>query len=361
MKNNSSKELAFVYVVDSLEDNNILNWYKSYTSKENSLLRGYANFWEEIQFIQGLELPLFYAVKNSDSKNSYDILTPSNNKLESLDEYVLFIRSDTLAYSGIISSVINLNGTPLVSEKKSEIVETWFNYINPDFLKRKIKQTTLNEICDKNYKIKRAAVLDYLVDEHFFMKTSEKSIFADMHSIEKPGDLLSLIEFNFSRDEPLIISQPLKFFKPYKEYRCWVVNDKVTSISRKDNFEFHQVPENIKDFANKFAEYHKETFPSLYVVDIAIEKTKGPLVIECNPYSSSGRFIQTDFSEVLRALIPNIDSQLSDLSRSIRSELNILLEKHDLIEGQTDPNKPELVAPENPADLLKFIQSMAPE
>lgn len=73
------------------------------------------------------------------------------------------------------------------------------------------------------------------------------------------------------------------------EYRCYVVDSKVVSISRYEDFAAPAVPTNIRLAAERMARQIKDTFGHWYVMDIA-DTTNGIVVLEINPPANSGAY-----------------------------------------------------------------------
>lgn len=110
-------------------------------------------------------------------------------------------------------------------------------------------------------------------------------------------------------DDSIVLSDYMEILKDgkadqgTKEYRCFIVGSKVSSISRYADYEHYEIPAEVKEFADRFAKmlgndnlgFH---MPPLYVLDVA-ETTDGCQVIELNPIENSGRYLNNDIHQLL--------------------------------------------------------------
>lgn len=76
------------------------------------------------------------------------------------------------------------------------------------------------------------------------------------------------------------------------EYRAFIVNGEVSSVSAYRDYDHTPVPSQITDFAQMFAEEHRHIAPA-YIADFCLT-TQGPVLIELNELAYSGRYIDND-------------------------------------------------------------------
>lgn len=112
-------------------------------------------------------------------------------------------------------------------------------------------------------------------------------------SLEKGRTTYERISYDFILSDVMNILSDEKGDNGRLEYRCFVFDGQVTSISRYVDFKSLPVPEVVRVFAGQFADCHKQVLPVGYVVDIA-ETDKGLQVIELNPFGQSGRYLDND-------------------------------------------------------------------
>jgi len=63
------------------------------------------------------------------------------------------------------------------------------------------------------------------------------------------------------------------------------------------------VPKQVSDFACDFGVAHTTRLPKHYVVDIGLERTRGPVVVEVNSIGGAGNTTQEVFGKILKAYI----------------------------------------------------------
>jgi hypothetical protein len=77
------------------------------------------------------------------------------------------------------------------------------------------------------------------------------------------------------------------------EYRAFIVDGQVSSISRYVDYEETTTPDSVVSHAREFAKSFKDKLPTVYVADFA-ETDKGVELVELNPYENSGRYLWND-------------------------------------------------------------------
>jgi len=87
-----------------------------------------------------------------------------------------------------------------------------------------------------------------------------------------------------------------------KEYRCWISNQVVSSISRYLDYNVdYEIPKEIVDFALDFTKAHKH-LSSCYVLDLA-ETSKGVDIVELNDLECSSRYARNSFEKFIQFII----------------------------------------------------------
>jgi len=288
---------------------------------------------EEVKMISSLGLPLFYTDSRNYSTDPANLYDNNSRPVDSLSGFELILRDDNISHPNLVEAVSRTGGVLLSSEDERTKVKNWFDYALPAFTKRKIGKITLADLVDNAWELKQESIKPYVLANKFFVKTLVKK-FAGVVDLEKKvSELILNLFIHFSPETPLIISEPLEFVPasdfskhPHQEYRCWIANSKLNSISRYLDEQAHQVPEEASSFALDFARAHKDIFPSLYVADIALDKKRGYVLVECNPLSSAGRYYQNDFRLFLKEFFPEADlGKLEDVRRQVQEEEKIHL------------------------------------
>jgi hypothetical protein len=139
-------------------------------------------------------------------------------------------------------------------------------------------------------------------DGKFFAKTSFKAISG------LTDNLLTLLGYDVEMMPPsteILFSEPLQILtdaRGKREYRCFVVQNRVSSISRYIDYDTdYEIPAQVEEFAAAFVADHRGVLPSCYVLDVA-ETDRGMVVIELNGIVASGRYERNDFRKLLMDL-----------------------------------------------------------
>lgn len=145
--------------------------------------------------------------------------------------------------------------------------------------------------------------------------------YAQMPDWECPyrGDQKGRVYF-FQPKEGVIISSVLKFdHKPdhKAEYRCFIVDGKVSSISTYTDYVAYPVPEMISKMACEFAADNADLAPG-FVADFGVTD-RGPVMIELNSFSQSGRYIGNDAFALYRDLDLLLGADRSSIKKPVVS------------------------------------------
>ncbi len=89
------------------------------------------------------------------------------------------------------------------------------------------------------------------------------------------------------------------------EYRAFVVNGEVTSLSAYVDFVSVTVPDAVREFATDFAIVNADMAPA-FVADFGMTD-RGIVLIEMNDFSNSGRYLDNDPVALYKALYANAD------------------------------------------------------
>jgi hypothetical protein len=191
-------------------------------------------------------------------------------------------------------------GARLIADWKSqELTMEWYRHVFPRYLKRNMAWFPIDGIFEQDLSRFKDA------DGRFFCKTNFKiqgcsAVTDDLvpffgYEIEMMGPSTEVL---ISEAIPLATDQKGKL-----EYRCFVVANKVSSISRHLDYDTgYAIPECISDFAGSFVDAHRSRLPACYVLDVAETTDRGPVVIELNGIVASGRYERNDFGKLLADL-----------------------------------------------------------
>lgn len=76
------------------------------------------------------------------------------------------------------------------------------------------------------------------------------------------------------------------------EYRAFIINGEVSSLSAYRDYDHSPVPDEVGQFAQVFAEQHRHVAPA-YVADFCLTD-KGPALVELNDFAYAGRYVDND-------------------------------------------------------------------
>ncbi len=210
---------------------------------------------------------------------------------------VIFPRSHIAYEKELISNILEQGGIPIETMEDYDKIIDWPNFIKP--VHRKLVVTTYKEFIENAESYRT-------MFQRIFLKTAIKSrirhILTAFGTINIEGEDFFFTKpplFDLKKDDTIFLSEA---FKPIsdpendmscKEYRVFVVNDSLLSISRSYVDYETQVPEAVTAFAELQIERISKVpeFPSSYVLDIGQVLMDGKEVIdmiEFNPICSSG-------------------------------------------------------------------------
>jgi hypothetical protein len=272
---------------------------------------------EEVRVCLEKKFPLFYLVNPQGrimvphgSQNPYggfDITDTEGNIIPSLKGFTLLLRTSVHNIWNNLLTVENAGGTNLVSWEDQLQVERWYNFVLPEFLKRKISvfpSAEFGEIIEKNLEL----ITKHEQNEKVFLKSTHKGFptcLANMRDREDQNEILCAL-LSTSENSDIIVSDPINIERDDTgrlEYRTFVVLGKVANTSRyysKD--QLGEIPQAVTEYVQNFVIAHKDIFPHSYVLDVAIDSARGPIIIEMNGINASGRYGKNNFEDILNIL-----------------------------------------------------------
>lgn len=245
-------------------------------------------------------------------KRSVDIPKP----VDSLSGYEILTRGFIGATKYVTRRIAELGGVNALTEKQLVQTDEWPIYVDPSFIKRKIAVLKAEDLEARIKEFERGGKLFVkpvvkpkeghgmviTIDEvRRFPESITGGLPYQSQGIKPGRELIPL-----SADYMLIASEPVEFESDEDrtlEYRTWVVNSTPVIITRYGQAKNLDVPKRVVDFAHDFTIAHKMRLPPHYVVDIGLEKTKGPIVVEINGISEAGDTNKEVFEKVLNAYV----------------------------------------------------------
>ena len=216
---------------------------------------------------------------------------------------VIFPRSTIQQEDLLMENIEKAQGKSITSRKDCEILENWFKKVRT---KRDYKLTTMREI-ESN--------LDYYEKQFgksFFLKTVQKKFsgictIVSLPIAENVPETKFLIDSHFhslniiiqKSGTPILVYKKVEILEDKfgkREWRAFVVNDQLISVSRSSD-EVVTVEEYVFKNSKEKIEEFKGLVPSSYVVDFFEYKEDDNTifdVVEFNPIIASGTFAAND-------------------------------------------------------------------
>lgn len=267
--------MSYLYVFKSLDDEKKLCNYEQISKNPQNFSRCIARerFLEINSARIENKLLFYFETENIVTNGNYD-------KVNDLSEKRIFVRGDVSSSIRGIKKVIDMGGSPICSLDELEILYRWYNVYET---KRPMNEITLGELRENfdSYK------------ENFgtlFAKTVIKGV-------STVGDYShEFFPYEENAELPLLISKAVKIDTDNLgnlEFRAFVVDNSVISISRYLDYEKHSIPTNVTYFVDNLVETMKfKNFPGSYVVDVMIYNGGEIDVVEFNGINGSGRYVQ---------------------------------------------------------------------
>lgn len=175
--------------------------------------------------------------------------------------------------------------------------------VTPLFLKS-VKKSDLHHIVETPLELRGLIKTVKDVKENFTMLTGQVKGLPDDHVVavhQRPdyecpyrGAVRGRIKV-IDLSEGVIISSVMDIERASDhkgEYRAFIINGEVSSVSAYRDYDHTPVPRQITDFAQMFAEEHRHVAPA-YIADFCLTN-QGPALIELNELAYSGRYIDND-------------------------------------------------------------------
>lgn len=259
------KEVFYMYYcfIKNMKDSDDDEYIKKYCSLNNTAI--------------------FYSI-NEDK--FYD----KDNNVISISSKKIFPKTWAKYEEAICDAIKKHGGLSIVS--KEEIIRclNWYKYYNT---KRKLEMLKGRDLLDYE-------TINRIKEEYgniIFFKTIMKDYSGNLN-VEYLKDKESLISrtLSYHLDDEFIISEKVKITKDdlgQKEYRLFVVDEKITSISRTTPYVFHKIEPHVYEEAKKIVEKAK-LIASSFVMDIFEYEKDDEIVIdvvEFNPIVASGLYL----------------------------------------------------------------------
>jgi len=247
-------------------------------------------------------------ILQADIKEQLAIYDPVNNDFYNLKDKKIDIADKTILPKTsiqltkyLIDKISEFGGISLSSLDDCKTISRWFEHIS---IGRDIKNLTYGEFNDNMEKY----VAEFGIDNRVFFKTVQKGISDVCKMVHlpfgdgKPQPILfdsTMHQHKFwslKKDHEILITKPVTIRKDEhgkREWRVFVINDEMVSISRFNDYNIEVEPY-VQDYANLKIGQIKGNLPSTYCVDIfEFTDEQGILKIgicELNEIIASGLF-----------------------------------------------------------------------
>lgn len=242
-----------------------------------------------------------YALKNENNVLFYDEITDSfynaNGEIQDIAGLRIFFRTNISKEEIIREAILRQGGYSLNTKDNIDKIKQWSKFIPT---KRNLILATGKEILEnKNLK---SRIFDMQIDNEIFLKTVQKN-FSDTINIdefiERKYGLIDALELHST--EEFMISEKVEIIEDEygkQEYRCFVLDGKIKSISRPLFSTPHPIPEEVKEEAQKLLEHiiRIADFPTTFSMDMAhymIPKRNVAIydIVELNPLEATGEYL----------------------------------------------------------------------
>jgi hypothetical protein len=277
--------------VHSIKDQSRLEYIRNYKNiSPNPYHQGRCvarERWQEIEYFSKTNQIIFW---NSDTHTftEYDF-TPV---IRDLSQEIIFPRPQVPEFYSITQDIINMGWKPLSLPHEFYAIERWMYIIPQKYINRKIITSTKEHV-SQNFGSLYSKIKDN--KGRFFIKSVIKdwSYDGSPEGWFETGMCLSL-ESGLA-DDQIMLSEWLELGEDEYdtlEYRCFVINGELKSISRFMDYELIPPPQEAYLYAQYLIdELVGKYMPLNIVIDIAQLKCGDWVLIEMNDPTCSGRYI----------------------------------------------------------------------
>lgn len=220
----------------------------------------------------------------------------SGNKIDITNKEI-FPRTGVCQIYEMNDEIVKQGGIPIISSSQIDVLTSWPMYYHTT---RKIQILKGRDLINLD-------VITQLEDEYgkeIFMKTKEKN-FNGVIKIDLLKDCQCIFykALSYHLDEDFMISEKIDITEDeygLKEYRCFVVDNRIYNISRFTTSVLHGIEEAVLQKAEEVLNRMKKTFPTCYVMDLLEYQKDGKSyidVVEFNPIHSSGLYLYNSVME----------------------------------------------------------------
>lgn len=250
-------------------------------------------FYGESDLSYGVENLLNYTKKVGKAiiyNNEKDCFVDSNGKEIDIKDMKIYPRAGVFQEEKLCTAIEKHGGKSLCTKDNIDFCTSWLKHYKPI---RKMQIYNGSELLDND-------ILNKIKKEYgneIFFKTVKKD-YSEQFETDYLLDKESLISrcIKEHQNDEFMISEPVKILKDdigQKEYRIFVIENKIVSISRFTDYVFHKIDPEVYEKSLNIVNGLKD-FPSSFVMDVFEYERNGKKefdVLEFNPISASGSYL----------------------------------------------------------------------
>ncbi len=250
-------------------------------------------FYGESDLSYGVENLLNYTKKAGKAiiyNNEKDCFVDSNGKEIDIKDMKIYPRAGVFQEEKLCAAIEKHGGKSLCTKDNIDFCTSWLKHYKPI---RKMQIYNGSELLDND-------ILNKIKKEYgneIFFKTVKKD-YSEQFETDYLLDKESLISrcIKEHQNDEFMISEPVKILKDdigQKEYRIFVIENKIVSISRFTDYVFHKIDPEVYEKSLNIVNGLKD-FPSSFVMDVFEYERNGKKefdVLEFNPISASGSYL----------------------------------------------------------------------
>lgn len=243
--------------------------------------------------------------------SSTDEFVDFNGNKVDITGKVIFPRTGAIQIFHMNNEILRQGGIPFLSNDEIEKIDLWPQYCS---LKRKIK-------IFKGRDLLQSSTIDEIekeFGEEIFIKTKEKNFSSIIPiSLLRDNKCAFYKALEYHLDEEFFVSEKVDIVKDqygYREYRIFVIDNKIYNISRISKIP-HIVEPEILENANRIICEFDNGFPITYVLDLFVYSSNNELVIdinELNPVHASGLYLYNSIFEKSNDILHTDISKVSE-------------------------------------------------
>lgn len=250
-------------------------------------------FYGESDLSYGAENLLNYTKKIGKAiiyNNEKDCFVDFNGKEIDIKDMKIYPRAGVFQEEKLCAAIERHGGKTLCTKDNIDFCTNWLKHYKPI---RKMQIYNGRELLDDD-------ILNKIKKEYgneIFFKTVKKD-YSEQFETDYLLDKESLISrcIKEHQNDEFMISEPVKILKDdigQKEYRIFVIENKIVSISRFTDYVFHKIDPEVYEKSLNIVNGLKD-FPSSFVMDVFEYERNGKKefdVLEFNPISASGSYL----------------------------------------------------------------------